>query len=371
MNNPKLNMYSPFSSLGYGVAGTNIFKALSMSGHDIAFFLIGQLEGSETDTALVKEAIEKGDLFEDFSDAPCFKIWHEFSLSERIGSGPCFAMPFFEINELDQRRINHLNSVDGIIVPSNWAKDIVKSHTQTPPLVGVAPLGVDASIFTHGPHKTTDKCVFLNCGKWEKRKGHDLLLEMFRMAFPDETDVELWMMSENPFLAQSNGLIKHAHEWNRYYQSDPRVKLISRVESHSDVASIMASADCGVFPSRAEGWNLELLEMMSMGKHVIATDYSAHTEFCTKDNCDLIDIETLEKARDDLFFDGSTGEWACLTGGPFKQTVDYMRSFYEAWRKEPVQYNTDGVETAKKFSWMNTATRIEEIIYGSQSSATK
>ena len=52
----------------------------------------------------------------------------------------------------------------------------------------------------------------------------------------------------------------------------------------------MSQVDCGVFPSRAEGRNLELLEMMSAGKHVITTDYSAHTEFCTKDNAGLVPI---------------------------------------------------------------------------------
>ena len=39
----------------------------------------------------------------------------------------------------------------------------------------------------------------------------------------------------------------------------------------------MAEAHCGVFPARSEGWNLGLVEMLSMGRHVIATDYSAHT----------------------------------------------------------------------------------------------
>ena len=50
-------------------------------------------------------------------------------------------------------------------------------------------------------------------------------------------------------------------------------------------------ADCGLFPARAEGWNLELLEMMACGKQVIATNYSAHTEFCTKENSILIESD--------------------------------------------------------------------------------
>ena len=66
------------------------------------------------------------------------------------------------------------------------------------------------------------------------------------------------------------------------YTSDVRVKMIPRVNTSEEVARIMGQVDCGVFPARGEGWNLELLEMMSMGKPVIATNYSGHTQFCDR-----------------------------------------------------------------------------------------
>ena len=362
----KLNLFSPVSNLGYGIVGLNILKSLS-SKLDISLTLIGNMEGTQHDAQLAQEAIDKATLFDGFADAPCLKIWHEFALHDRIGRGPSFAFPFFEINKFDQRRINHLKSVDGIIVASKWAKEIIKEHVDVPPaLVSVIPLGVDSTIFQKGPHQITDKCVFFNCGKWEKRKGHDILLEMFKQAFPNEKDVELWMMCSNPFLSPQTGFAKVAHEWERYYRSDPRVKLIDRVPTHAEVADIMSQTNCGVFPSRAEGWNLELLEMMSMGKDVITTNYSAHTEFCTPENAHLMEIENLEKAEDGLFFDGSSGEWASLEGKPFSQGVEYMRNFYEKWKKDANQYNTEGIKTAERLSWDRTAQHIEDTIYGNQ-----
>ena len=355
----KLNLFSPVSSLGYGVVGLNILKSLS-SKFDIALTLLGGLEGTEEDVKLAREAMDKADLFDGFNGAPCLKVWHEFSLSERIGNGPSFAFPFFEITKLGKRRINHLKSVDGIMVASTWAKNVIKENMDVPPaLVSVVPLGVDTSIFKDESHNLTDKCVFLNCGKWEKRKGHDVLLEMFRSAFPDEKDVELWMMTSNPFLSD-----KDRHAWERYYKSDRRVRLLERLPTHVEVAATMAQANCGIFPSRAEGWNLEILEMMAMGKDIIATNYSAHTEFCTSDNAHLINIETLEKAEDGLFFDGLAGEWAALDGRPFQQGGSHMRNFYEKWKLDCNQHNKDGVDTAVKFSWDQTANKIEEIIYG-------
>jgi len=357
----KLNLFSPISSLGYGVVGLNLLRALSNQ-IDISLTLIGGLEGTPEDIELAEKAINKADTFEDLNNAPCLKIWHEFALAERIGSGPSFAFPFFEINKLGPRRVNHLKSVDGIMVASEWAKNIIRQDISLPHLVSVVPLGVDTNIFTHGPHRTTDKCVFFNAGKWEKRKGHDVLLEMFQTAFPTETEVELCMMPTNPFLPE-----KSMHEWERYYKSDSRVKLLPRVATHGEVAHHMSEANCGIFPSRAEGWNLELLEMMSMGKHVIVTNYSAHTEFCNDRNSKLINIDALEKAEDGLFFDGNSGEWASLEGKPFTQTVEYMREFYESWKSDPNQYNKEGVDTAKRLSWTRTANHIEDIIYGNSS----
>ena len=363
----KLNLFSPISSLGYGVVGLNILKSLS-SKLDVSLSLIGNIEATPQDVDLVQHCIDKATLFDGFSEAPCLKIWHEFALHERIGKGPSFAFPFFEINKFDQRRINHLKSVDGIMVASKWAKEVIKDHVDVPPaLVSVIPLGVDGTIFQKGPHQTTDKCVFFNCGKWEKRKGHDILLEMFKQAFPNEKDVELWMMCSNPFLSAETGFAKVAHEWQRYYQSDPRVKLIGRVATHAEVAEIMSKTNCGIFPSRAEGWNLELLEMMAMGKDVIATNYSAHTEFCTPENAHLMEVENLEKAEDGIFFDGSSGEWASLEGKPFAQGVEHIRNFYEKWKKDANQYNKEGIRTAEHLTWERTAQNIEDIIYGNQS----
>ena len=70
----------------------------------------------------------------------------------------------------------------------------------------------------------------------------------------------------------------------------------------------MSQADCGVFPAKAEGWNLDLLEMMSCGKSTIATNYSGHTEFCNKENCYLVDLPEMETAEDGKWFRGQ-GEW--------------------------------------------------------------
>ena len=358
----KLNLFTPINSLGYGIVGVNLFKVLSQH-IDVALFSIGNIH-LETDelAPTVQEAVNKGRIFNGFNEAPCLKIWHEHDLSTHIGNGQQYAFPFFEINKLDQTRINHLSSMDTIIVASQWAKDVIINNGQISTPVKVVPLGVDPEIFTYKSQPVNDVCVFLNCGKWEKRKGHDILLEMFKKAFPNENNVALWMMPSNPFLSNKN-----RYEWERYYNSDSRVKIIEHLPTHKEVANVMSLSYCGIFPSRAEGWNLELLEMMAMGKYVITTNYSAHTQFCDSNNSKLITINNLEKAEDAVFFTNSIGEWASLDGQPFDQGVEYLRYYYEQWKSDPTIKNEEGIKTAQQLSWTNTAQQLEGVIYGNQS----
>jgi glycosyltransferase involved in cell wall biosynthesis len=112
----------------------------------------------------------------------------------------------------------------------------------------------------------------------------------------------------------------------------------------------MRQAHCGVFPSRAEGWNMELLEMMSCGRQVITTEYSAHTEFCNHNNSHLIPITSLEEAFDGIWFQGQ-GQWAQLD----KDAVDMLSSLMVKVYKAGPLKNYSGIETAKKFSWDNSA----------------
>ena len=139
--------------------------------------------------------------------------------------------------------------------------------------------------------------------------------------------------------------------------NDDRVKLFSGFETHQEIASLIANADCGLYPSRAEGWNMELLETMSMNKPVITTNYSAHTEFCNKENSYLIDITETEKAYDGKAFIGK-GNWAKIGQNEFDQILDYMRYVYN----NHIITNNQGINTAKIYSWKNTADTIFKCI---------
>ena len=137
-----------------------------------------------------------------------------------------------------------------------------------------------------------------------------------------------------------------------------KIRLVNRVQSSQEVYNIMSQVDCGIFPARAEGWNLEALELLACGKHLIITDYSAHKEFCTKENSRLVSIDKIEKAYDGKWFDGKQGSWASIGENQIDQIVEHMRAVHKLNTEGSLNVNEQGVETALKFSWDNSAEKI-------------
>lgn len=339
----RLNLQAPINQLGYGVAGINILKALQAEDVEVSFFPIGQPQvTNQADADAVRKGMATAQTFD--PTAPCVKIWHQNQMAERIGSGKFIGFPIFELDTFNELEKHHLQSCNELMVCSKWAKDVVDSNTLFCPTT-VVPLGVDAELFPPAPARQDDKTIFFNCGKWEIRKGHDILINAFKKVLEHGENAELWMMCTNPFNSPEEDA-----KWHQLY-NHPNVKLIPRAETQAEVYNIMSQVDCGVFPSRGEGWNLELLEMMAAGKHVVATDYSAHTEFCTKENAGLVSISDVEPAFDGKWFFGQ-GNWAKI--GAHEEMDLYMKMMkYILDKKGTV--NQAGIETARTFSWQNTA----------------
>jgi glycosyltransferase involved in cell wall biosynthesis len=353
-----INIIGPVNQLGYGITCLNIIKALSKD-HKVSLFPIGQPQvTSREDAEIISQAI-KDSKFVDFK-APCIRIWHQHDMSQFVGTGLKVGFPIFELDTFSDLEKHHLSNLDKIFVCSHWAKQVVLSNIKIDETnVCVIPLGVDEKIFK--PLQEPDDIlidkptIFFNCGKWEIRKGHDILVQIFNEAFDEEDNVQLWLMCENPFLSEEE--TKHWH--SMYFKSKlgQKIRIIPRLDTQADVYNIMKQIDCGIFPSKAEGWNLELLELMSCGKPVITTNYSAHTEFCNQDNSYLVDIQELELAQDNKWFFGQ-GKWAKISQKEIDKFVDYMQYVHMLKSSNNLILNQSGISTADKFSWKQTAEAI-------------
>ena len=346
----KISIISAINGLGYGMAGLHTVDELIKMGHDVALFPIGRSECHHRHAENIKKAIDNASRFEIHS--PCIRLWHAHDMSMFVGHGLHIGFPIFELDSFTDNEKHHLESCDRLFVCSNWAKSVVDNATMIPEEhIYVVPLGVDAEVFY--PELSSRKpTIFLNIGKWEVRKGHDVLINIFEHAFTPADNVELWMMCDNPFLGEGE-----TEQWSKKYKSSSlwdKIRFIPRVPADTEVANIMRQADCGVFPSRGEGWNLDAIEMLSCGKRLIISNYSAHTEFCTSQNSHLIPIHETESAYDGKWF-FKQGNWGKIDFEFIHAFARQMRFVHEDKSAGNLTINTKGVATAQHFSWKNTA----------------
>lgn len=345
----------PVNTLGYGYSGYNIAKQLmkSLKDEKLTIYPIGNSDPSllyELSDRLWKNLDVRG-------QGPNVKIFHQNQLHEFVGKEERIGFPIFELDRFTDEEKRSMRHCDRLFVCSHWAKNIVEN--EMPEMrASVVPLGVNRDIFNEHNNCSRPQTVFFNCGKWEIRKGHDLLIKAFNSAFSQKDNVELWMMCENPFIGEEGN-----SNWRNHYNRSSlgnKIRFIPRQGTHRDVYNIIRQVDCGVFPARSEGWNLELLECLSCGKTVIATDYSGHSEFLNSRNSLRLDVENLISARDDIwFFD--QGHWAEPN---FDQLVTHMKHVHQTKQDGELHLNLEGVETARRFSWANSAqTILSEIKY--------
>lgn len=365
----KINIRCPLNGLlGYGHVSINIVKHLIKLGHEVALFPIGQphLTNSE-DVPFIQQAIQNAHKFD--YEAPSILIWHEHDMSCFAGRGKKIGLSFFERNKFDEVRKHQMLYCDSWIAPSTWAKNIIVQELQPyahekeefvrdiDTHTKVIPMGVDTNIFK--PYKTPDSFInsnitsFLNVGKIEIRKGHDILPDLFINALGDK-DYKLYMMWTNPFLGP-----EEVKKWEDMYRSKlgNKVEFIPQVNSDESLAKIMSSVDCCIFPTRVEGFGLPILQSLACGVQVITTDYGAQSEFVNEENCHLIHITEKEPAYDGKWFFGNF-DWAKIGEVEQEQMVEYIRQVYN----NPESFNGTGLATVLEFKWGNTCEKIMEML---------
>lgn len=340
-----INVIGSVNDLGYGNTTYNLVTELDKITNVSLFPMYDKIEKTNPN---IDRAL-KNALFPVCNDTPCVRIWHQHNMAQWVSS-PRIGFPIFELNKFTDMEKHHLSIPDRLFVCSKWAKDVIRSNG----LFGqcdVVPLGYDPKVFYYQDVKKPNTTVFLNCGKWEVRKGHDILCELFNSAFSQKDDVELWMVNHNPFMT------KEEHEdIIRPYKESPlgnKIKIFPRFNNHAQLASLMRHADFGIFPTRAEGWNLEGLEMIACGKKIITTNYSGHTEYATRDNACLVDIKELELAYDGKWF-YKQGEWAKIGDDEKEQFVQHMRNCHRT------DLRNNWSATVEQFTWENAARKIYE-----------
>jgi len=209
-----------------------------------------------------------------------------------------FGNEVFE-QELTDRSVENAKRFDVVFVASNWCLE--RMREKGIPNGGLLLQGIDTRIFRPAESKREDqRFVLFSGGKFELRKGQDLVLRAFRVLarkFPDMTLVTSW---HNLWRSSLQTMAASAHirfelkgsAWANQLAHlcaindiDPQRVVALPPGNPEQMAAAYRKADLGLFPNRCEGaTNLVLMEFLACGRPAIVSFNSGH--------CDVVSDQT-------------------------------------------------------------------------------
>jgi glycosyltransferase involved in cell wall biosynthesis len=282
---------------GWGVCSSYLIKELSRRRN---IHVLNEDDGSATNREL------DGKLFQGLTSVDFFGMFEEARGKENYG------YTFFE-NELTANSVENAKKYDLVMGGSSWCRDrMLEKGIDN---CGVLIQGIDPGYFYPiVEEKDLDDFVIFSGGKFELRKGQDILLkavkilqERYNNIFLVNCWYNIWPESmqlmdysrhikyeykEGPWPEVMN----HVYEINGLDQS--RIKTYELV-SNAIQRELFKNTDIGVFPNRCEGGtNLVLMEYMACAKPVIVSNTSGHKDVVTEENAlmlnDLSDINLVD-----------------------------------------------------------------------------
>jgi len=341
---------------GWGVCSRYLIKELSKK---VNIFVLKESNESQ------KKQYVPGKLFHALTGVDFFSMFETHRGTENYG------YTFFE-NELTKNSIENSKKYDLVLAGSSWCRDRMMEkgiHN-----CGVLIQGIDPNYFYPvTTEKDQGKFVIFSGGKFELRKGQDLVLRAVKILqekYPDVFLVNCWynMWPESIKLMKYSkhinfeyknncswtDLMSHIYKINDLDQS--RIDTMELVPNEKQ-REIFKHTDIGVFPNRCEGGtNLVMMEYMACGKPVIASNTSGHKDIVTRENALLLnDLKNMNIVDANGIM---IGRWQ-------EPSLDELVSSLEFAYHNRDQMKTTGERAGqdlKKFTWEKSAKQLLNIL---------
>jgi len=201
-----------------------------------------------------------------------------------------------EVDGLPASWVQSANMMDEVWTPSTFNRETFKRSGVTKP-IHVIPLGVNPAYFNPGikGYRIDGPFTFLTMFEWGERKAPEILLKAFNDEFGSSEDVVLICKAYN-----QDPAVNIPEQVRNYYLRDSGGRIvfsINEVVPSYQLGSIYRSVDCFVLATRGEGWGLPIIEAMACGLPVIATNWSAQSDFISNETTYLLDVERLKPAE--------------------------------------------------------------------------
>jgi len=241
-------------------------------------------------------------------------------------------------------------------IPSEWGKKIAVSNGINPDLISVVPEGVDINLYNPYLKPRDNIFRFLLIGKYEIRKSINECLEAFALEYGNNPSFELVIKSDffkDP-TEKYNELMDKIKSLNVN-----NIKLVWGYQTKEELVNLYRYSTVFLFPTKAEGWGLPLIEAAATGLPLITTYYSAQTEFLQdiKTSCvfvpyELNDINCPEYKSFYPAINNNYGRWANITVDNIRLALKEAYTNYSALSQQATK-NSDIIRS--KYSWANSA----------------
>lgn len=284
----------------------------------------------------------------DFAQA-YFKFW-----KKSFDGHYNIAFWLWELEDFPDEWIPYCNLLDEIWTPSEFISEAIRKKTSKPvftiPYFVTAPVDLDkyGRDYFRLPK---DKILFLmmyDMQSIRERKNPDGVLKAFRKAFStnnNEVGLVIKVNSASKLLLEE--LKQQIAEYTNIYLIVDNLEKIQ-------VNSLVACTNVYVSLHRAEGFGLVIAEAMLNHVPVIATNWSANTEFMTEEIACMVSYE-MKTIQKDIYSYKSGNRWAEPN---IDQAAIYMRTLAEDEEKRNEMSNKAYQYIVKKLSLTQARTKI-------------
>jgi glycosyltransferase involved in cell wall biosynthesis len=249
----------------------------------------------------------------------------------------------WELEDFPKEWMPAFNLIDELWVPSDFEKNIFEKLTDKPVLTVPYPVADKVGDRKADRKRRNDfslpedKFLFLmmyDGGSGAARKNPDKVIESFKKAFaPNDDRVGLVVKLKQDSRDDMEHIRALAGEYKNVY-------FIDKNMTRDEVYALIGCVDAYVSLHRAEGFGLICAEAMALGTPVIATAWSATTDFMNEECACMVDYELTELDRDYPPFKKGY-RWAeadSSSAASYMRKLFEDREFYDIMRSNACRY---------------------------------
>ena len=288
-------------------------------------------------------------------------------LLEKVRGQTNFGYTFFE-NELTDLSVENARQYKLVLAGSSWCRDrlVERGITNCDVLIqGVDPL----KFYPVQKEKSSERFIIFSGGKFELRKGQDIILRALKILQDKYDDIilvncwyNLWphtiqAMASSPHIKLPNAVTS---PWTQFMHAvyEKNGLRAERIETYELLPNYMlrgviGCTDIGVFPNRCEGGtNLVMMEYMACAKPVIASNTSGHRDIVNAENALLLD-----ELKNICIYDRSDKMIARWQEPSLDQLVDKIEYAYHN-RDAIRRLGQKASQDMKQFTWKHAAMNL-------------